>query len=172
MKYNLVIIGITGVGKTTIGKMLADKLGKAFIDLDKAIETRCGVDIPTIFAIEGELSFRLRETKELKYVLEHYNQYVLSLGGGCLTQAQNITLLENMPGVKIIQLCAEIPELVERLSKSPNKRPLIASSDVETSIKKLIESRQASYDKICGVKINTSNLKPQQVIDMICEKVV
>ncbi len=69
MFSNIIIIGITGVGKTTVGKELARCLEKEFIDLDKRIETICGVDIPTIFEIEGEAGFRERESEELKRII-------------------------------------------------------------------------------------------------------
>ena len=89
LKSNIIIIGITGVGKTTVGKNLAQTLGVDFIDLDKSIEDNCGVDISTIFDIEGEAGFRLRETRELKKVLSYSGNYVISLGGGCVIAEEN-----------------------------------------------------------------------------------
>ena len=67
-KNLIVLIGMMGAGKTTVGRALAKKIGRKFIDLDHAIVDRCGVDIPTIFDIEGEEGFRRRETEVLQEV--------------------------------------------------------------------------------------------------------
>jgi shikimate kinase len=166
LRRNIVIIGITGVGKTTIGKALADKLGKAFIDLDKNIELRCGVDIPTIFEIEGEAGFRDRETDELRRITNTHANYVLSIGGGCVVRAENRALLGSGSNL-IVQLYADTATLVDRLSKSPSKRPLFANVDIEKKVMDLYQARKEYYDKVTDIKINTSSLKPSQVVEQI-----
>lgn len=166
LRHNIVIIGITGVGKTTIGKALADKLGKDFIDLDKNIELRCGVDIPTIFEIEGEAGFRDRETDELRRIINTHTNYVLSIGGGCVVRAENRALLGSGSNL-IVQLYADTATLVDRLAKSPSKRPLFANVDIEKKVMDLYQARKEYYDKVTDIKINTSSLKPSQVVEQI-----
>lgn len=164
---NIIIIGITGVGKTTIGKILADKLSRQFIDLDKQIEQRCGVDIPTIFAIEGEKKFREREAIELKSVLFSHSNIVLSVGGGCVIQAESRQIIINSDSY-VIQLLADIATIVERVSKSPTKRPLLAKDDnIEEKIINLYNARKQFYDTIADYTINSSKLKPWQVVESI-----
>ena len=90
---NIIIIGMAGVGKTTVGKLLAEKLGMAFFDLDKNIEIRCGVEISRIFEIEGEVGFRDRETDELQRIFNMYSNFILSVGGGCVAQLINREIL-------------------------------------------------------------------------------
>lgn len=163
---NIVLIGITGVGKSTIGRTLADKLYKKFIDLDKSIEKHCGVDIPTIFEIEGEEGFRKRETSELRYQINNCSDFILSLGGGCVVRSENREILANTNAV-IIQLYASIDILVARLSKSITRRPLFNNVDITQKITELYEIRKEYYDNITDFKINTSAMKPSQVIETI-----
>lgn len=162
---NFIIIGLTGVGKTTIAKLLAESLNKTFIDLDKSIENNCGVDIATIFSFEGEEGFRKRETKELKLTIEEQKDYVLSLGGGCVTIKENRNLILSKPNF-VIQLVADINVIATRLSKSLYKRPLLSlnSQDLTSTLQKLYESRKPYYDEMSNLIINTSSLKPQEVI--------
>lgn len=163
---NIVVTGITGVGKTTIGKALAAKLNKEFIDLDKCIETHCGVNIQTIFAIEGEKGFRRRETEELSRTIKDAKNYVLSIGGGCVISQENRRILATAKNV-VIQLYADVEVLVERLAKSATKRPLLSSGDLRQKIIELYEARKEYYDKITDLKVNTSNLKPVQIVEQI-----
>ena len=163
---NIILVGITGVGKTTIGKYLADKLNKQFIDLDKFIEISCGVDIPTIFELEGEKGFRDRESDALKQVVAEYDNYVLSLGGGCVIRAENRQLIMRSNNL-IAQLVANIEILVERLSRSPNKRPLLFNQDLRLKIESLYNERRGFYEAVSDLTINTTQLKPHQVIEIV-----
>ncbi|MEN9946277.1 MAG: hypothetical protein RLZZ293_663 [Pseudomonadota bacterium] len=163
---NIILVGITGVGKTTIGRLLAEKLNKQFIDLDKYIEQLCGVDIPTIFELEGEVGFRNRESYALAKIINEQNDYVLSLGGGCVIRAENRQYIQNEAHFAI-QLMADINILVERLAKSPNKRPLLVQQDLYTRVKNLLNERQEWYNQVSHLSLNTSKMKPQQVVEQI-----
>lgn len=164
MQENIIIVGITGVGKTTIGKLLAETLGKEFIDLDKSIELRCGVDIPTIFEIEGEEGFRERETFELRHTITKRHDFVLSVGGGCVIREVNRELILS-PGNIVVQFYANIPTLVERLSKSINKRPLFINADIADKVTALYESRKEFYAKVTHLTFDTSGMRPAQVVE-------
>ena len=89
---NIVLIGMPGSGKTTVGKLLAQKLGKTFVDADAALEEAAGRRIPEIFAVDGEAGFRALETRTLAH-LGKQSGLVLATGGGCVTQAPNYPLL-------------------------------------------------------------------------------
>lgn len=162
----IILIGITGVGKTTIGKALADSLQREFIDLDKSIEQHCGVDIPTIFEIEGEKGFRDRETDELRRIMKNKEGLILSVGGGCILRKENRTLIATGTNV-VVQLYANIDTLVERLSKSITRRPLFNNVDIATKVTELYNARKEYYDRVTDFKVNTSLLKPNQVIEEI-----
>ena len=163
---NIIIVGITGVGKTTIGKFLADSLNRKFIDLDKFIETSCGVDIPTIFELEGENGFRERESEALNQVINNYDDYVLSLGGGCVIRAENRHVIARNNNL-VIQLIADLDVIVERLARSPNKRPLLANQDLKKKIEELYDTRRELYEMVSDVTINTTKLRPHQVISIV-----
>lgn len=169
MFNNIVIIGITGVGKTTIGRALSNKLEKKFIDLDKNIELHCGVDIATIFAIEGESGFRERETEELTRIISQNNNYILSLGGGCIMSQTNYSILSKASNF-IIQLHADLHSIEERLSKSIYKRPMFHNVDIRSKLIDLYNQRKAVYDKVSNLIIETSNLRSNQVVENILEK--
>lgn len=166
MQENIIIVGITGVGKTTIGKLLAETLGKEFIDLDKSIELRCGVDIPTIFEIEGESGFRERETFELRDTITRRDNFVLSVGGGCVIRDVNRELILSSRNI-VIQFHANMPTLVERLSKSVNKRPLFKNTDIANKVTALYESRREFYEKVTHLTFDTSGMRPNQVVDEV-----
>ena len=163
---NIIIVGITGVGKTTIGKVLSEKLDKQFIDLDKYIEVSCGVDIPTIFELEGEQGFRDRETLALKQVISQSDNYGLSLGGGCVIRSENRQIITRSNNL-VLQLIADLKVIVERLVKSPNKRPLLANQDIQQKIENLFKERKEFYDAVSDLTVNTTNLKPAQVVSKV-----
>ncbi|MBX9598451.1 MAG: shikimate kinase [Burkholderiales bacterium] len=163
---NIIIVGITGVGKTTIGKFLAERLDKQFIDLDKYIEQTCGVDIPTIFELEGENGFRDRETFALNQIMSEADDYVLSLGGGCVIRPENRQIITRQKNL-VVQLVADLDIIVERLSRSPNKRPLLFNQNLKQKIESLFEERREFYKIVSDITINTTLLKPHQVIDQV-----
>lgn len=167
---NVILIGITGVGKTTIGKQLADKVKKPFIDLDKYIELTYGVDIPTIFELEGEKGFRDREAQALLQAMNEHEEYVLSLGGGCVIRPENRQALLRDNSVTV-QLAADLDTITERLINSPNKRPLLQNQDIKAKIQELYNARRPMYDSVSDFTISTDDLRPAQVVDEIIKQV-
>lgn len=166
---NVIIVGITGVGKTTIGKALAKRLRKKFIDLDKYIEDLCGVDIPTIFELEGEAGFRARETFALNSVLQNENDFVLSLGGGCVIVEENRKAIRRYSG-SVIQLIADLDIIADRLVNSPNKRPLLVNQDVRKKVQELYDARKDFYNEVSNVTYDTSNARQYQIIKSIVDE--
>lgn len=164
-RRNIILVGITGVGKTTIGRALAKTINATFIDLDKSIELSCGVDIPTIFAIEGEHGFRRRESDELIKVINGKN-YILSTGGGCVILDSNRHAIQDS-GSLVIQLVADVDVIVERVAHSFNKRPLLGRANLRDKINELYESRREFYNEVAHHTINTTHYKPYQVINLI-----
>ncbi|PIF00617.1 MAG: shikimate kinase [Maribacter sp.] len=115
-----------GSGKSTIGRILADRLGIGFIDLDEYVEAREGAPIPRLFESKGEVYFRKKEHGYLKRILADKHDLVLSTGGGTPCYGGNMeTILEATPNV--FYLKATIPGLVARLAPEKAHRPLIAN---------------------------------------------
>jgi len=97
-RTNLYLVGLMGVGKSTVGKKLASRLGMSFIDCDQELERRNGVTVTTIFDIEGEAGFRKRETRLLEELAEQ-DIGIIATGGGVVTQQANRELLKQKGSV-------------------------------------------------------------------------
>ena len=143
---NYILFGPPGVGKSTIGKLLAAKLSRDFVDTDALIEQRAGMDIPRLFAERGEAEFRRLESELCAELGANGKRgTVIALGGGALLNPDNRKALERH-GV-IFCLRAEVDELLGRLGQSAN-RPLLAGDNPAERLNDLLKARQSLYDSI------------------------
>ncbi len=154
------LVGMMGAGKTTIGRQLAAALGREFLDLDQAIEERCGVSIPTIFDIEGEAGFRKRETSLLDE-LTRLKGIVLATGGGAILAAANRAMLSER-GL-VIYLRADARELYRRVARDRN-RPLLQTPNPQQRIVELLEQREPLYKQLADVTLDTSSQPIWQLV--------
>ncbi len=138
---NLFLVGLPGAGKSTLGRQLARRLGKRFLDADHELERKLGVPIPTIFEIEGELSFRDREQATLAE-LTALEGIVLSTGGGAVLRPANRECLG--ANGTVIYLHAEPATLFERV-RHARHRPLLLSADPLARLTQLYAERDALY---------------------------
>jgi shikimate kinase len=155
-----------GAGKTTIGKLLADELGLEFIDVDREIESRSGVDIPWIFDKEGEPGFRLRESAALKE-LSILDSVLISTGGGAVMSPQNRRLMSER-GI-VIYLHTSVDEQVRRTSRD-RKRPLLQNDDPSTVLAQLMEVREPLYREVAAIVIDTDGRGPKVVAQDLAER--
>jgi shikimate kinase len=161
----IILVGMPGSGKTTIGKSLARHLRKPFIDLDHHIEQRCGVKIPIIFEIEGEAGFRKRETTVLEEVMAQDNM-VLATGGGAILSETNRQLLSN--GGCVIYLKASVEDLYRRTSRDQN-RPLLKSANPRKRLTELLAQRAPLYESIADITIETGAGSITSVVQKIIQ---
>lgn len=129
---NIFLVGLMAVGKTTIGRLLADAINWQFVDSDHVIEERAGADIPWIFDVEGEVGFRDREQAVIAE-LSHNHGLVLATGGGAVLRMENRQALASN-GV-VIHLDSSLAHLLER-TRRDKKRPLLnpkANPDLKTN---------------------------------------
>ena len=161
MKYsgNVFLVGPMGVGKTTIGRVLADLLGLEFFDSDREIEASTGADIPWIFDVEGESGFRIREIRMLEY-LTNQQGIVLASGGGAVLAEENRDRLKNR-GV-VVYLRASINHQIERTSRDKN-RPLLQTPNPEQKIRELMEIRDPLYEEVADIIIETNRRNPRAI---------
>ena len=141
---NLFLVGLPGAGKSTLGRQLARRLNKHFVDADTELENRLGVSIPTIFEIEGEAGFRDREEVTLADLTQLVD-VVLSTGGGAvLRPANRVRLKENGT---VVYLHADPNVLWERVRHSRN-RPLLQTGDPRVRLATLYGERDALYREV------------------------
>jgi len=170
---NIVLLGYMASGKTSIGKVLAKKLGCSFIDLDDIIEENENNSIQNIFKLKGEIYFRKKESHYLKKVLKKNDEMVLSLGGGTPCYGNNISLLQSAYNVKTVYLKATIPALVERLINEKNKRPLISHIDSEEKLTEFIAKHlfeRSQYYSLADLTISTDTKTEQDIVETILKQ--
>lgn len=148
-----------GVGKTTIGRTLADQMQLEFFDSDKEIEVSTGADIPWIFDVEGEQGFRDRELRMID-TLSKRKQIVLATGGGAILAKKTRKRLKKR-GL-VVYLRASIKQQVERTSRDKN-RPLLRTDNPEETIKELMALREPLYLEVADVIVDTNRRNPRSV---------
>lgn len=162
---NIFLIGPMGSGKTTVGRLLAQKLSLSFVDSDHEIEEHTGVDIPLIFEKEGEEGFRKRETEIIDELTQRKN-IVLATGGGAVIKEANRHNLINR-GL-VIYLQADIKHLLRRTRKDRN-RPLLQGPNPEQALKEIMQTREPLYQQAADHVINTGKYSVQAIIKQIIE---
>lgn len=166
-KYkNIILTGMMGAGKTTVGKELATIMNCNFIDLDETIEKNYG-KISDIFKKKGEEYFRQIETLELKK-LNIQETFVLSTGGGIVLKDENIKILQTLGYVFYLE--ASTDTIYERI-KNQKHRPLLNTPDPKRSIEEILSKRKKLYEN-SGEKITVNNKNVKEIAEEIYERIV
>lgn len=162
----IVLTGFMGAGKTTVGRLLADRIGWQFLDLDHEIEHRSGCTVADIFNRHGEVDFRRRETEVLADLL-HRTAIVVGLGGGAIETESIRSLIASHPGLVLVYLAAPLEVLLRRCADQPNSaiRPVLADRE---KLKMRWENRLPHYET-AHLCIETENLNPAQTAAQIAE---
>lgn len=156
---NIFLIGPMGVGKSTIGRLLAAQLNMPFFDSDREIEFVTGADIPWIFDVEGEQGFRIREARMID-TLTQREGIILATGGGAILAPESRRNLHSRGTV--VYLRASVAQQLERTGKDKN-RPLLQTENPLAKIKELIKIREPLYRETAHVTIDTSRRSPRSV---------
>ncbi len=154
-----------GAGKSTIGKALAKHLAWTFMDTDVLLEAATGVSIPTIFEIEGEASFRKRESALLSDLCIQ-NSTVLATGGGIVLSAENRTLLKQKG--KGVYLSATAAELAQR-TRGDKARPLLNHSNRLVTLRNILAVRDPLYHDVADCVLHTSGRSVSSTVQSICD---
>jgi shikimate kinase len=160
---NIFLVGVMGAGKTTVGRLLAKKLGRRFVDSDHEIEARCGVRIPTIFEMEGEEGFRKREAQVIDDLTQEKN-LVLATGGGAVLLPENRRHLHER-GV-VVYLRATPHELWLR-TRNDKGRPLLNNDDPKRTLEKLFAIRDPLYRETAHHVIDTGKPSVTQLVNTL-----
>ena len=150
---NIFLVGLMGAGKTSVGRMLARRMHKEFLDADAEVEKITGVKIPVIFEIEGESGFRAREEKMIDQ-LTAMSGIVLATGGGAVISPANRLLLKNRG--RVIYLRAA-PEDLWRRTRRDRNRPLLQTADPLGKLRSLHEQRDPLYREVADLIVDTGS---------------
>ena len=164
MKKNLILLGMMGVGKTTLGKVVAKKCGLKFLDTDELIEKKLGMKIVEIFEKKGESFFRAEEEKEVLKSLKK-NKCIIALGGGAfLNKIIRDSILKS---AQSIWLDMDIKVLCKRI-RWTKKRPLLNVENNKSKIYKLYNKRKNIY-KLADHKINCDKMSKSNIAKEIMD---
>jgi shikimate kinase len=164
---NIVLIGFRGTGKSTVGRLLAKRLEKDFIDSDKHIESSTGKTIKSIFEDDGEEGFRKIEVDTITELSKEDNK-VISAGGGVVLREKNIN---NLKGNGFLVLLEATPEIIhsriEQDKKTTQQRPSLTDKKPLDEIKHLIAEREPAYKSAADFTINTSYVSCEDIVNEI-----
>lgn len=160
----IVLVGLPGAGKSTVGRMVAERLGCAFVDLDRMIESEAGMPIAAIFASEGEEGFRARERAATRRIATREGPLVLAPGGGWAEDPANLQSL----GARAlsVHLRVSVPVALARLAGSHEVRPLLGGPDPAFRLEELRRRREPAYLQSRHT-ISVDSLTPDEVATSI-----
>jgi len=161
---HILLVGMMGAGKTSVGKRLADKLALPFFDLDSWIADEEGLSIPKLFETRGEGAFRRLEAKVLASFLANPNASVLSIGGGAVIGSQNRTALNGQE--RVVWLRATPATLASRVGDGAD-RPLLNGQDVATELARLSKVREPMYTEVADVIVDVDDLTIDDVVERV-----
>jgi len=168
-RHAIVLVGLMGSGKTTVGKRIAQELGYAFVDSDDVVASTAGKSVREIFAQDGEAVFRQCESEAIKSVLaDRQSAVVLATGGGAVISSDNRSLISEQAST-VVWLDASVEDLVVR-TKSGATRPLL-DGDAATTLQSLSSQRSAWYDEVATVRIDTRGKSVAKVCSAVVEAI-
>ena len=161
---HLVLVGLMGTGKTTVGRRVADRLGRPFHDSDEMIERATGRTVRQIFADDGEPAFRAIETEVLVEALADPVPSVIAAAGGVVLQEANRTALRDHAG-RVVWLRADPALLVARVTSGAH-RPLL-DDDPAGTLARMHESREALYREVADAVISVDHRSIEDVVEAV-----
>jgi len=159
-RSNIYLVGLMGAGKTTVGRQLARRLGRRFVDVDHEIVERTGVSIPTIFEIEGEEGFRRREAQAIAELTSE-TDVVLATGGGVVLNPDNRSRLHDTGWVVYLNVP---PALLYERTRHDRNRPLLRVPDPKAKLEELHAVRDPLYREIAHLVVDGSHLVASGVV--------
>jgi shikimate kinase len=163
----IVLTGFMGTGKSEVGRRLATRLGRPFVDTDQLVEGRVGKSVSAIFADDGEAAFRALERDAVATATAR-GDTVIAVGGGAVLDAANLARLRQ---AGVVVCLTATPEAILRRVGDAAKRPLLAGDDPRVAIERLLAVRKSSYDAAADVTVDTSERAVEDVVEEIRERV-
>ncbi|HJY20551.1 MAG TPA: shikimate kinase, partial [Chthoniobacterales bacterium] len=156
---SIVLIGMMGAGKSSVGRCLRRRMGSALLDIDEVVASKFGMSIPEIFAEHGEKKFREAETEALRRVRTE-EQTIIITGGGIVLRKENVEILKSQ--AVIVWLNGDEETLFARASRKQN-RPLLQTKNVRKTFSQILGARRPLYANIANIRVDTSVLTDEEV---------
>ena len=163
-QHHLVLIGLTGSGKTTIGRLAAERLGRPFLDTDAMIEQRTGRSVRAIFAEDGETAFRDLETAVLAEAVATSEPVVVAAAGGAVVREENRTILR-ASDARVVWLCGG-PSVVSERVRGGSHRPLL-DNDPEAMLQKMWTERESLYREVADAIVGIEGRSVHEVLEAV-----
>lgn len=163
---NIVLIGMRGSGKTTVARLLSQKLKKEYIEMDEMVVQKLGMSIPKIVEKHGWNYFRDVESEITKEVSQKDNK-IISTGGGVILRSQNVEALKK--NSKLFWLKADVDTLLQRIEDDPNRPALTNKQSQKEEIEEILKQRESLYHKAADFIIETEGKTVEEVIENIIE---
>ncbi len=165
---HLVLVGLMGAGKTTVGECCAERLGRPFVDTDDIVAASTGHSVGEIFAVEGDRAFRAAERRAVDDACASPEPLVIASGGGAVLDAENRRVLRTHGYV--VWLDAPPDVLAERVQAEVRDRPLLATYGAPATLERLAVTRAASYEAAAHARVDTDGRSVDEVTDAVLEE--
>jgi shikimate kinase / 3-dehydroquinate synthase len=166
MRRPLLVNGFMASGKSTLGRLVAARAGREFLDLDEMIERRAGERVSEIFARRGEAAFRLLEAEVLDEILAAGRPAVVALGGGALlARARRLRAIDT---AVVVTLAVSVEETVRRSALEPGRRPLLDGADARQRVESLLELRAPAYAE-CHATVDMTSESPERAAERVLD---
>lgn len=163
----VVLVGMMGSGKTTVGRLVADRFGVDFFDSDEVIEASSRMTVAEIFSSHGEVEFRRRESETLKTLVPCSELRVVAVGGGAILDEDNRAVIRDSSTV--VWLRTGVETLSDRVG-SGESRPLLGK-DPKDSLRRIADSRADIYESTADFVVDTDGLTPEAVADAVAKAI-
>ena len=163
---SIVLVGMMGAGKSSVGRCLRRRMGLALLDIDEVVASNFGMSIPEIFAEHGERKFREAETEAL-HRMRTEEQTIIITGGGVVLRKENVAILRSQ--ASIVWLDADEETLFARASRKQN-RPLLQTKNPRKTFSQILGARRPLYANIADIRVDTSVLTDEEVAVAILAK--
>lgn len=163
-RLRVALIGLRGAGKTTLGRLLAEKLSVPFIELARAIETEAGMALDEIFALSGQAAFRRHELRALERVIAMNRKAVISTGGGLVTEPATFQRL--LEGCWTVWVKASPEEHMSRVLAQGDRRPMAGNSEAMEDLRRILAQREALYRKADAVLDTAGRTVEESLVEL------
>ncbi|NNK91931.1 MAG: shikimate kinase [Acidimicrobiia bacterium] len=163
MPDNLWLIGMMGAGKSVVGRLVAESMGAAFVDVDSEVTARTGCSIATLWGESGEEAFRDMEAAAVKRIAATRGQ-VIATGGGVVLRDDNV---EEMRGSGLVVWLRARPEVLAGRIEPDGTRPLLADGDAGERLDEILAERRHRYERAASLTVDTDDLAPTEVADAV-----